>query len=250
MSMFYEKFVEICHDLLNSDKRLLKYLKERNISKKTIDKYKLGSFPKDLRILLDRIHPDELIENGIIWNAYESPFKYGERPVIHYPLLIPIQSAYGDTVAVSCRTLMGEDDRKNVDAPKYKNSTYKKTSHLYGLNHAIDAIREKDAVFVVEGYFDVISCHQAGIENVVASCGTLFSKRQLMVLSRYTDNIILLFDNDTPGRISAKKVIDKIYNESRIKANLICRFTPEGYKDIDEYLCRGGNLSFFSDTLN
>ena len=248
MSLFFEKLVDACHDLLYHDKHLFDYLKKRNIQASTIEKYKLGVFPKDLRILFDRLHPEELVENGIVWNAYDSPYKYTVNDTeVHYPVLIPIQNAYNKIVGIGCRTLIDDDSRKLLGIPKYKNSVYKKTSHLYGLNHAIDTIREKDIVFVVEGYFDVISSHQSGIKNVVATCGTIFSKRQLMLLSRYTNNIVLLFDNDVPGHTSAERVIRKISEEKRISANLICQFTPEGYKDIDEYLCHGGNLEFFSD---
>lgn len=247
MSLFFEKFVGVCHELLYRDKKLFDYLKNRNISASTIRKYKLGAFPRDLRLLFDRMHPKELIDNGIVWNAYESPFKYGNDNEIYYPIVIPIQDVDNNIVAVGCRTLLKEKDRKIKGIPKYKNSKYKKTAYLYGLNYATDAIRKYNMVFVVEGYFDVISCHQAGIYNVVATCGTLFSKRQLMVLSRYTNNIVLLFDNDMPGHLSANKAIQKIENEERINANLVCRFTPKGYKDIDEYLCHGGDLKFFSD---
>jgi DNA primase len=206
----------------------------------------LGAFPKDLRILFDRMHPEELMENGIIWNAYESPFKYKDNK-IYYPIVIPIQDTEDKFVAIGCRTLLSDEERKPLGIPKYKNTEYKKTSYLYGLNYAINAIREKNIVFVVEGYFDVISCHQAGIYNVVATCGTLFSKKQLIILSRYTNNITLLFDNDVPGHNSATKVMQKMEDEGRISANLVCRFTPEGFKDIDEYLCHGGDLKFFSD---
>lgn len=246
MSLFYEKLVDVCHDLLYKDRKLFNYLKGRNISASTIRKYKLGAFPRDLRILLDRMHSKELMENNIIWNAYESPFKYGNGKEIYYPVVIPIQNVNNDFVAIGCRTLYSDDKRKKLGIPKYKNTEYKKTAYLYGLNNAIESIRKNNVVFVVEGYFDVISCHQAGIYNVVATCGTIFSKRQLIILSRYTNNIILLFDNDAPGHISADKVIKKMENEQRISANLTCRFTPKGFKDIDEYLCRGGNLDFFS----
>lgn len=251
MNLFFEKLVDVCHDLLYRDKHLFDYLKSRNINASAIKKYKLGAFPKDLRILFDRMHPKELVENGIVWNAYESMFKYtlGDKE-IHYPIVIPIKDVGNNAIAIGCRTLIKEEARKILGIPKYKNSEYKKTAYLYGLNHAIKAIREHDVVFVVEGYFDVISCHQAGIYNVVATCGTLFSKRQLIILSRYTNNIILLFDNDMPGRVSASKAMQKIEIEERISANLVCRFTPEGYKDIDEYLCHEGDLKFFSDIIN
>ena len=247
MSLFFSKLVNVCHELIYKDRQLFDYLESRNINASTISKYKLGSFPRDLRLLFDRMHPEELMENGVVWNAYESPFKYGSDKEIYYPIVIPIQDVDGNFVAIGCRTLLSDDERKVLGVPKYKNTEYKKTAYLYGLNNAVDSIRENDIVFVVEGYFDVISCHQAGIYNVVATCGTIFSKRQLIILSRYTNNIVLLFDNDTPGHVSADKVMKKIESEERVSANLVCRFTPEGFKDIDEYLCHGGDLKFFSD---
>ena len=78
--------------------------------------------------------------------------------------------------------------------------------------------------------------------NVVATCGTIFHERQLIILSRYTDNICLLFDNDAAGHRSAKNVMSKLRNfDSDI--SLMCKFTPDGYKDLDEYLRRNSDIS-------
>lgn len=249
---FFEKLTDLCHGLLYEDKRLFNYLKERNISPLTIKRYKLGSFPKDLRILYDSMSAEELLKHEIVWNASESPFLMSVSPAkdskkIHYPVVIPIYDTDGKPVAIGCRTLTSEDNRKKLGIPKYRNSRYEKTAYLFGLDKAIKAIREKDCVFVVEGYFDVIACHQAGIYNVAATCGTLFSWRQLVILSRYTNNVVLLFDNDAPGHTSSRRVMAKLANDDLIKVNLTCRFTPNGYKDIDEYLCHGGDLNFFAE---
>ena len=245
MSLFFEKLGDFCHDLLYRDKKMFKYYSDRNISASTIRKYKLGAFPKDLRLLTQSFSWDELIQNKIIWNASESPFKNGNFGEIYYPVVIPIKDFKNKTVAIGCRTLLKDDRRKELGIPKYKNSEYTKTLYLYGLDKAINAIREKDKVFVVEGYFDVISCHQAGIYNVVATCGTLFSRKQLVILARYTNNICLLFDNDEPGHVSSKIIMKKMSNITDIK--LTQKFTPEGFKDIDDYLKEGGKLTFFKE---
>lgn len=238
--VFFDQLTEVCHKLLLNNQGLMHYLKyHRGISDETIGIYKLGAFPKDLRELYARydLDPVQLREREIVWNADQSQFKL-------YPVVIPIKNVVGRPVAIGCRTLLSEDRRKEIGIPKYRNSKYKKTAHLFGLDRAFSSIRQNNMVFVVEGYFDVITAHQKGIMNVVATCGTMFSERQLIMLSRYTDNICLLFDNDKPGRISAKKVIDKLgeYSED---VKLTCKFTPEGYKDLDEYLCKGGDTSLF-----
>lgn len=246
MSVFFEKLIDVCHDLLYHDKKIFKYYRDRNISAATIRKYKLGSFPRDLRLLKQSMSWDELVDNGIIWNASESMFKYGDSNEIYYPVVIPIRDFQGKAVAIGCRTLLADERRKEFGIPKYKNSEYTKTSYLFGLDKAIEAIREKNQVFVVEGYFDVISCHQVGIYNVVATCGTLFSKKQLIILSRYTDNVCLLFDNDKAGHASVKQVIKKFTKDGAISANLTTKFTPDGFKDIDDYLKQDGDLDFFN----
>lgn len=235
--LFFDKLTNVCHKLLLRDNNLMHYLKvQRGMTDKTIGDYNLGAFPSDLRDLYNRydVDPTELRKNDIIWNAEQSQFKF-------YPVVVPIRDVQGQSIAIGCRTLLSDEERKEIGIPKYRNSTYKKTFHLFGLDHAVEAIRQNDVVFVVEGYFDVITAHQKGIRNVVATCGTMFSERQLIILSRYTNNICLLFDNDKPGRISSRKVMNRLGNfDSDI--SITCKFTPDGYKDIDEFIIKGGDV--------
>lgn len=224
--VFFEKLTTVCHNILPRNPITYNYLKQRGITEQTITDYRLGAFPQDLRVLFQHIHPEELLNKNIIYRADKSPFS-------QYPLVIPICDVNGKPVAIGCRTLMPESERKVLGIPKYRNSVYHKASHLFGLDHAISEIRRNNKVFVVEGYFDAISSHQAGIKNVVATCGTLFSRRQLMILSRYTDDIVILFDSDEPGKMNAKNVLSKFQDNSLAK--LRCIFTPDKYKDIDEY---------------
>lgn len=242
MSILFRRLADVCNDLLYKHNKIYSYYKNRNIKASTIKEYNLGVFPKDFRLLFQNLNPEELREAGVIWNASEGPFKNKKS---YHPIVIPIKNANGDTIAIGCRTLMSEDKRKSLGVPKYLNTSYQKGAYVYGLDKAVDAIRKEDQVFVVEGYFDVISCHQAGIKNVVATCGTAFGILQLITLSRYTNNVCLLFDNDAPGHESARRTIRDLSNNPLIAVNLTHRFTPKGYKDIDEYLCHGGDLNFF-----
>jgi len=234
--LFFDKLTEICHRLLFDNKEILDYVLNRGLTEETIKTYKIGAFPSDLRKLFDHVHPEELRTKNIVWNADTSPFK-------RYPVVIPIRDISGRAIAIGCRTLVEESKRKELGIPKYRNSNYSKASYLFGLDRAFNAIRESDQVFVVEGYFDAITAHQKGIYNIVAACGTAFSNRQLITLSRYTKNICLLFDNDEAGRLSSKQVMSKLVYKDGL--NLECQFTPDGHKDLDEFLSKGGDFNIF-----
>jgi len=237
--LFFEKLTDACHHLLMSHDSLLGYLKEkRGLQKSTIKTYKLGAFPRDLRKFDTWMCPKELRERGIIWDAGKSPFQM-------YPIVVPINDVQGKPVAIGCRTLLSDEKREQIGIPKYRNSVYTKTSFLFGLDRAVEYIREKDKVFVVEGYFDQITPYQHGIRNVVATCGTIFSHRQMSILSRYTGNIVLLFDNDKPGHLSARRVKKKLEEVEHEGVELTYEFVPDGYKDLDEYLRKGGDASLF-----
>lgn len=236
---FFNRLINVCHNILLDNRELISYLKDdRGMTNQTIKSYKLGAFPEDLRQLYQKhdLDPKELRERNIIWNADRSQFQL-------YPIVIPIYDLHGVPIAIGCRTLLGDNKRKELGIPKYRNSSYKKTFHLFGLDRAVKAIRKYNKAFVVEGYFDAITANQKGIKNIVATSGTIFSERQLTILSRYTSNICLLFDNDEPGRISAKKTIDRFHDAEGV--NISCEFTPDGYKDLDEYLHNGGSADIF-----
>lgn len=239
MNVLLERLTETCHNLLLRNDELMKYLKDkRQLTDGTIKSYRLGAFPKDLRVLYNHVNAEELKKQEIIWNAGDSPFQ-------QYPIVIPIRDFMGNTVAIGGRTLLSDDARKRHGLPKYRNSSYTKTAHLYGLDKAKESIRDLNRVYVVEGYFDAIMAHQKGICNVVATCGTLFSSRQLIILSRYTENICLLFDNDEAGHTSANRVMQKLGHSSDV--NLEYKFTPDGSKDLDEFLRGGGDFTFIDN---
>jgi DNA primase len=239
-SVFYEHLTNACHDFLWQRREICEYLGNRGITKKTVQAYKLGAFPKKWSDLFKKVNGQELRDRGIVYNASNSPFS-------HHPLVIPIHDSSGNPVAIGCRTLMPEKDRKKLGVPKYRNSVYTKTAHLFGLNVAIPSIREKNKVYVVEGFMDTLSAHQHGHKNVVATCGTLFSKRQLIILLRYTNNICIMFDNDEAGKTNSSIVMQKFAKFELAKFSSCC--TPQGFKDLDEYLHAGQDFSYFENII-
>jgi DNA primase len=231
------KLTAICYEQLIKNRVVHNYLiEERKISKKTIDKFYLGAFPTDLRVLLKEFDPLFLINNGILYQADKSPFNL-------YPIIFPICDVNDNFVGIAGRTLMPEKQFKKYGYPKYKNSKYDKAHHLFGLNYAKQSIRDKNNVIVVEGYFDVISSHQAGITNVVGTSGAYLSSHQVMLLSRYTDNISLLFDNDETGQRAGKKAFEQISCPGVALKKIVL---PKQYKDIDELIV-SGNVSLFTE---
>lgn len=228
------KLAEICYDGLQKNIVIQEYLKSRQISKATIDKFYIGAFPTDLRILLREFNSDFLLKTGILYRADRSAFNL-------YPLIIPIWDVNNNFIGIGGRTLLNEEERKISGYAKYKNSQYDKANHLFGLNYAKQMIRQRSNAIVVEGYFDVITSHQAGLCNVVATSGTFLSSHQTLLLSRYCENIRLLFDKDPAGERAAQKTLEKCATNGIILKKI---FLPDGYKDIDEYItkCKPNNF--------
>lgn len=227
-----------CHEKLLLNEEVLTYLVEdRTLDLDIIKKFQIGLFPRDLRELFTIIDPEKLRAAGIIKNASESMFKLQD-------LVIPIKDVYGNYIAIAGRTRLNECERKKRKIPKYINSVYNKSHHFFGLNFAKKSIFETNRVYIVEGYYDVIKSHQQNITNVVAICGIFLSFRHLVLLSRYTDNIILMFDNEPKAQERANKIVEKKQYEG-ISLSAINPL-PEGIKDVDEFLRTNSAEDLFS----
>ena len=150
----------------------------------------------------------------------------------HHPLIMPYKDVYGNIVALVGRSLLNDDERKNEDIAKYKNTNFKKGEHVFGLYEAKKYILKSGFVYVVEGQFDVIKAFEKGLRNIVAVGNSNITGTQLSLISRYTKNIILLFDNDEAGELGRRRAMNKFSNLANLTANT---YLPNGYKDIDEY---------------
>lgn len=115
----------------------------------------------------------------------------------HDTVLFPIRNVYNDLVAIGSRS---------VDAKMYVHSKYSKRQHLFGLNIAYPEIFKTRKVFVVEGNFDLLTCYEHGIKNVVAMLGSKLSIEQLSLLVRFADEIVIASDSDEPGQECARKI--------------------------------------------
>lgn len=144
-------------------------------------------------------------------------------------VIFPVFTISGRVVAFGGRTLLSKEEQKRKGVGKYVNSPesdiYHKKSELYGLYQAKQAIAKQDRVYLVEGYLDVISMFQAGMENVVASSGTSLTSEQVRLIHRFTNNVTVLYDGDAAGRHAALRGVDMLLAEG---LNIKVLMLPEG----------------------
>ena len=218
----------------------LSYFEERGFRPETIEKFKLGyakeswdhliNAAKEGGYNLDLLKLGGLIkenEQGRIYDAYRNR------------VIFPIHSISGKPIAFAGRYLI-----KDPKSPKYVNSPetplYHKSNELYGLFFAKQAISKNSLVYLVEGYTDVISLHQAGIENVVASSGTSLTEGQIKLIKRFTDNVCVLYDGDAAGIKASLRGTDMLL-EAGLNVKIV--LFPDG-EDPDSYCKRVGPMAF------
>jgi DNA primase len=212
--------------------------------------FKFGFFPdnKNLQSLIDIVGEEKLRALDLVYDKYVSdadcmvPVK--QSIFSKHNLIMPYRDVYGNIVALVGRTLLSKEEQKEKNISKYKNSQFHKSLHMFGLYNGKRSIVSNNYVILVEGQFDCISCHVHGFHNVVALGGVSFSKYQFALLSRYTNNIKLLLDNDSAGLNAANKIIERYSSFADIKKIQL----PSCYKDVDEYLIKSDDYGMLSFT--
>jgi DNA primase len=161
----------------------------------------------------------------------------GGRDFFQRRLMVPIRDERGQVVAFTGRTVLSEERerRKYMNTPE--TAAYHKGRVLFGLDLARQAIGERGHAVIMEGQFDVIVGHQFEVTNAVASSGTALTEDQVRLLKRYTDELVLMFDNDRAGRIAAERAIDLCAGQEM--RTRVARIEGEA-KDPDEFLRGGG----------
>ena len=221
--------------LLNTDKGRaigLAYFRKRGFRDDILDKFFLGYCPDEpdalARAALAKGYTKEnLVKTGL---CYERENDGQLRDRFHGRVIFPVHSLAGKVVAFGGRIM-------NADAKvaKYVNSPesviYSKSKELYGLYQAKQAIVRKDRCFLVEGYADVISMFQSGVENVVASSGTSLTPGQIRLIHRFTNNITVLYDGDKAGIKASLRGIDMLLAEGM---NVKVLLLPDG-EDPDSF---------------
>lgn len=222
----------------------LRYFAERGFREDTIRKFQLG-YSLEQRDALYKTaiksgYKKVFLEKTGLVIAYENG---GVNDRFRGRVIFPVHSLSGKIVAFGGRVL-----KKDEKTAKYVNSPeseiYHKSNELYGIYFAKQAIVKADRCFLVEGYTDVISMHQAGVENVVASSGTALTQGQIRLIHRFTNNITVLYDGDAAGIKAALRGIDLLLEEGmNVKVVLL----PDG-EDPDSF-ARKHNASQFAEFI-
>lgn len=236
---FFEKQL---HDTPNGQDIGLAYFRERGFTDETIRKFHLGYSPENSTALYNQAiksgyNRKYLLDVGLCIDDKRG----GGFDRFRGRVMFPVYNVAGKVIAFGGRTL------KN-DPAKYFNSPesiiYVKNRELYGLYQAKRAIVKEDKCFLVEGYTDVISMHQAGIENVVASSGTSLTQGQITQIHRFTSNVTVLYDGDSAGIHASLRGIDMLLAEG---LNIKVLLLPEG-EDPDSF-ARSHNATQFHDFI-
>jgi len=218
----------------------LSYFKERGYREDIIQKFELGISPEAWEALCDQAknkgYAEEFLEEtGLVVRREDSRIYDRFRGRV----MFPIHNLTGRVLGFGGRTL--KTDKK---VPKYVNSPesliYHKSDVLYGLFFAKKAISDLDNCYLVEGYADVISMHQVGVENVVASSGTSLTTGQIRLISRFTKNVTILYDGDEAGIKASLRGMDMLLEEG---LNVKVLLFPDG-DDPDSFAMKHGEKAF------
>lgn len=217
----------------------LTYLKERGFTEDIIRKFGLGYAPDQRNLLsntaIAKQYNAELLQKaGLVVNRNDQLIdNYRDRVVF------PVHNNSGKVIGFGARLI-----KKNDKAPKYintpENELYVKSKILYGTYFARHAIDKSDECLLVEGYTDVLSLHQAGIENVVASGGTSLTQDQLRLIKKYTNNLTIIYDGDAAGIKAALRGLGMALEES-LNVHLV--LIPDK-EDPDSYVRKVGAHNF------
>lgn len=215
----------------------LSYFRERGFNDRTIEKFELGyslnQWDYLIKEAMSKGYSENMLEKSGLMVKKDENKKYDR---FRGRVIFPVHNLSGKVIAFGARILTKEKDQ-----PKYINSPetdiYHKSNVLYGMYQARNAIRKEDFCYLVEGYTDVISLHQADIENVVASSGTSLTEDQIKLMRRFTENVTVLYDGDAAGIKAALRGIDLV-----LKGGLNVRIVllPDG-EDPDSFSKKMGS---------
>jgi DNA primase len=212
------------------------YLAKRGVSQEVIETFELGYAEPSGQVLTRKLSErnfsaDQMEASGLVRKRNEGAGYYDS---FRGRLMFPIHNESGKVIGFGGRAMNDEDQPKYLNSPE--TPIYKKTSVLYNLHRAREAVRRSGRVVLVEGYMDVIGVYAAGVKEVVASCGTALTNGQVRTIHRHADTVVVNFDPDTAGANATEKAIQLLLDEG-LHVRVVAL---DGGLDPDEYCKRNG----------
>ncbi len=222
---------------LVSAKIASEYVLKRGVTTELLEQFGIGYAPDSFSETYDHLlkagfSRAEIIASGLGVQKEISEQRIYDR--FRHRILFPISDPQGAIIGFGGRT-MGDSDAKYVNSPE--SPLYNKSAVLFGLFQARDAIRATHRVVLVEGYFDAIAAHKAGVKNVVAVSGTALTEEHVKIIKRYADEVVLCLDQDNAGQLAAGRAFDLL-----AKAQLTILSVTLPAKDPDELVQRDQSL--------
>ena len=238
-------FQDILHNHRDGQAIGMTYFRQRGFRDDIIKKFQLGFSTESRDALFQEakkkgFNTDYLVKTGLCYTRDDGQV----RDRFWGRVMFPVHTLSGKVVAFGGRVLNTADKKvaKYVNSPE--SEIYHKSRELYGIYFAKQAIVKQDKCFLVEGYTDVISMHQAGVENVVASSGTALTSGQIRMIHRFTNNITVLYDGDWAGIKASLRGIDMLLEEGM---NIKVMLLPDG-EDPDSF-ARKHNATEFQEYI-
>ena len=213
----------------------LAYLRERGIDAETIQRFGIGFAPDAWDTLVRALRGRRVAaESGATAGLLKERSSGGHYDLLRGRVTFPIRDVRGRVLGFGGRALAPDQEPKYLNTPE--SPIFKKRDAFFGFPQALEPIRRSDRAIVVEGYFDLIALHRAGIDGVVATCGTSLTPEHASGLRRRTKNVVLLFDGDEAGQKAALRALEILLPEGlRVRAAVL----PAG-DDPDTFLAREG----------
>ncbi len=223
---------------LDSSLEPKRYIAKRGLDGAIIKKFRVGYADSSWKALLDYllgrgIKQDIILKAGLVIKGKDNSY----YDIFRNRVIFPIFDARDKVIGFGAR-VMDETLPKYINSPE--TAVYKKGQHLYGLNFAKAHIKERNFAIITEGYLDVITCHQYGVNNTIASLGTALTTEQIRLLKRYTHNIVMLYDADQAGEMASLRGLDLFLEEDM---NVKIATLEKGH-DPDSFLRKFGKEKF------
>lgn len=254
----HEIFLKWAQNNLVNTRDAKTYLESRSINQESIEKFQIGFMPSGQQAIKDLVFfaqkhnvlASDLIEVKILFSG-----QYGMYSPFEDRIIFSIKDHLGNLCGLGGRVIKKDDERAKY-YNSHDNKFFNKGSLLFGLNLAKKAMQQKNAVFLVEGYVDVIIMSQYGFNHTVATLGTACTKEHLTLLSRYSNRLYVLYDQDTAGQKAINRLIESCW-QSNIDLYVIslpqnedpASFLPKGY-DLKSLILKAKDIfKFYIDNL-